>query len=187
MNRTQLEHIIRAASRISGDKEIIVIGSQSIHAMAEQLPAIAFQSAEADVYPRNYPDKADLIDGSIGELSDFHLHNGYHAQGVSPTTAILPAGWEDRLVPLMNENTDGACGLCLNVHDLALSKYAANREKDRLFNRALVAYQCLDYRTLKQLLPTMPLPEAQIRAIGFAIDADFQQAPRLSVEDRPEP
>jgi hypothetical protein len=32
MNRTQLEHIIRAASRISDDSEIVVIGSQSIHA-----------------------------------------------------------------------------------------------------------------------------------------------------------
>jgi hypothetical protein len=32
MNRTQLEHIIRAASEISGDSEIVVIGSQAIHA-----------------------------------------------------------------------------------------------------------------------------------------------------------
>jgi hypothetical protein len=32
MNRIQLEHIIRAASQISGDSEIVVIGSQAIHA-----------------------------------------------------------------------------------------------------------------------------------------------------------
>jgi hypothetical protein len=32
MNRTQLENIIRAASRISDDGEIVVIGSQAIHA-----------------------------------------------------------------------------------------------------------------------------------------------------------
>jgi hypothetical protein len=28
MNRTQLEHVIRAASEISGDREIVVVGSQ---------------------------------------------------------------------------------------------------------------------------------------------------------------
>jgi hypothetical protein len=52
MNRTQLEHIIRAASQISGDTEIVVVGSQAIHAQSMKLPSIAFQSEEADVYPR---------------------------------------------------------------------------------------------------------------------------------------
>jgi len=32
MNRIQLEHIIRAASQISGDSEIVIVGSQAIHA-----------------------------------------------------------------------------------------------------------------------------------------------------------
>ena len=50
MNRTQLEHIIRAASQISADTEIVV-GSQAIHAQRVNLPPIAFQSEEADVYP----------------------------------------------------------------------------------------------------------------------------------------
>ena len=62
MNRTQLEHIIRAASRISDDSEIVVIGSQSIHAQQIRLPPIAYISQEADVYPRNYPEREDDID-----------------------------------------------------------------------------------------------------------------------------
>lgn len=68
MNRTQLEHIIRAASEISGDTEIVVIGSQAIHAQRMTLPPIAFQSDEADVYPRHHPERADEIDAAIGEL-----------------------------------------------------------------------------------------------------------------------
>ena len=108
MNRSQLEHIIRAASRISGDTEIVVIGSQAIHAQTERLPPIVFQSMEADVYPRNHPERADEIDGAIGELSDFHQTFGYYAQGVSPQTAILPAGWQRRLIPLSSPNTEGA-------------------------------------------------------------------------------
>jgi Nucleotidyltransferase of unknown function (DUF6036) len=134
MNRTQLEHIIRAASRISDDAEIVVIGSQAIHAQDMTLPPIAYISEEADVYPRHHPERADDIDIAIGELSAFHENFGYYAPGVSPRTATLPAGWEQRLVRLSNPNTGGAAGLCLDPHDLVLSKYAAGREKDLEFN-----------------------------------------------------
>ena len=125
MNRTQLEHIIRAASRISDDAEIVVIGSQAVHAQEMKLPPIAYISEEADVYRRHFPERADDIDFAIGELSSFHETFGYYAHGVSPETAILPAGWEGRLIRLSNSNTDGATGFCLDVHDLVLSKYVA--------------------------------------------------------------
>lgn len=148
MNRTQLEHIIRAASQISNDTEIVVIGSQSIHAQDIKLPPIAFLSKEADVYPLNYPDRADDIDGAMGELSAFHNTYGYFAHGVGPETAILPQGWEQRLVRLSNTNTGGATGLCLDVHDLVLSKYAAGRQKDIDFNQALARYGCVTKKKL---------------------------------------
>ena len=54
------------------------------------------------------PDKSDLIDSAIGELSMFHQAFGYYAHGVDDTTATLPAGWAKRLVPIHNENTAGA-------------------------------------------------------------------------------
>ncbi len=109
MNRTQLEHIIRAASKISGDSEIVVIGSQAIHAQdVKTLPPIVFQSEEADAYPRNHPERADDIDAAIGELSPFHETHGYYAQGASPETAKLPEGWERRLIRLSSPNTGGA-------------------------------------------------------------------------------
>jgi len=92
MNRTQLEHIIRAASQISGDAEIVVIGRQAVHGQRVKLPPIAFQSDEADVYPRNHSERADEIDAAIGELSPFHNTHGYYGHGVSPTTAILRPG-----------------------------------------------------------------------------------------------
>jgi len=39
-----------------------------------------------------FNEKADLIDGSIGEASMFHESFGIYAQGVSETTAVLPEG-----------------------------------------------------------------------------------------------
>ena len=176
MNRTQLEHIIRAASQISDDTEIVVIGSQAIHALDIALPAIAFLSQEADIYPLNYPERADDIDGAIGELSAFHQTHGYYAQGVSAQTAILPNGWEDRLVRLSNPNTGGATGLCLDVHDLVLSKYAAGREKDLAFNQAVVRHGCVTKKKLTALLRTLPVNDLLKAIIQSRIKADFVAA-----------
>jgi hypothetical protein len=173
MNRTQLEHIIRAASEISGDTEIVVVGSQAIHAQSMTLPPIVFQSDEADVYPRNYPERAEEIDASIGELSPFHDTHGYYGHGVGPATAILPHGWERRVVILCNVNTGGATGLCVDVHDLALSKYAAGREKDLGFNRELARHGVVSKRKLTRLVPLLPIDDARKRLILDRIKLDF--------------
>ena len=74
MNRAQFEHAIRAAAAVAGEREVIVIGSQAIHAWIEDdVPVAAMRSAEADIALRDDVDgsKADLIDGSIGEASVF--------------------------------------------------------------------------------------------------------------------
>jgi hypothetical protein len=74
---------------------------------------------EVDIYPREHPELAELINGCLGEFSAFHTTFDYYADGVSPTTAILPRGWEDRLVRFSNENTNGAVAHCLDPLDLA--------------------------------------------------------------------
>ena len=87
---------------------------------------------EADIYPKNRPDRADLIDGTIGEGSPFHDIYGYYAQGVDETTAI-PWGWKRRLIPVRNQNTRGNTGWCLEPHDLVVAKAVAGRDKDLRF------------------------------------------------------
>ena len=129
MKRPQLEHLIRACTQIADDDELIVIGSQAILGQYPDAPSSLLVSVEADVYPKNHPERADLIDGSIGEGSPFHDTFGYYAQGVGETTATLPAGWKERLVAVRNDNTRGATGWCLEPHDLVLSKLVAGREK----------------------------------------------------------
>lgn len=67
-----------------------------------------------------------MVDGAIGELSDFHQTFGYYAHGVDQTTAILPEGWMDRLIRVENENTGGAIGWCLEAHDLAANRIGSS-------------------------------------------------------------
>ena len=69
MRRDQLEHIIRAAADVTGEKEFIVIGSQAILGQYPDAPAPLLMSTEADLYSRHAPDKSDFIDGSLGRDS----------------------------------------------------------------------------------------------------------------------
>lgn len=140
MRRPQLEHIIRAATGITGATEFVVIGSQAILGQFPEAPDELLVSIELDVFSFRDPADSDLIDGSIGEGSPFHQTFGYYAHGVAEETAILPEGWRERLVPVRNENTGGASGLCLEVHDLAVSKLVAGREKDFEFVSGLLRH-----------------------------------------------
>src|SRR6056297_2206061 len=121
MRRDQLEHIIRAAGAISGATKIVVLGSQAVLAIKPRLPKELTASMEADIYPEDNPDKADIIDGSIGELSPFHETFGYYAHGVGPETAILPKNWRKRTVSIKNQSTQGVEGICIGPNDLAVS------------------------------------------------------------------
>lgn len=160
MTRLQLEHIIRAAAANADTDQIAVFGSQSLLASFPSADhPVLNRSMEADVFPLDAPGNAILIDGAIGERSVFHETFGYYAHGIAPETAVLPAGWRQRLVPLRNENTAGKTGWCLEPHDLAASKLAAGRPKDIEFLSAMVACSMLDARLLRTRLESMPLPE----------------------------
>jgi hypothetical protein len=152
MQRLQLEHIIRAAAGITGATEIVVIGSQAVLGQFPNAPAGLLVSIEADVFTFRDPADADLIDGSIGEGSPFHQTFGYYAHGVAEDTAILPAGWKDRLVRVRNENTGNSCGLCLEAHDLAAAKLAAGREKDTAFVAELLRHKLVSASQIEERL-----------------------------------
>ena len=174
MKRAQLEHIIRACATIAEDDDIIVIGSQAVLGQFPDAPEDLLVSDEADVYPRNHPERADLIDGSIGELSPFHQTFGYYAQGVGESTATLPRGWRERLIPVRNEHTRGATGWCLEIHDLAVSKYAANREKDREFVRAVIRHGLVDRDTLDRRVAQTELAPQLRTLIVELIGRDYE-------------
>lgn len=138
MKRPQLEHALRAAGSLSGCRDLVVIGSQALLASHPDAPEDLLRSMEVDLYPLEEPEKADLIDGCIGELSPFHEAFGYYVHGVGPETAVLPAGWRSRLVRVETQETGGTVGWCLSPLDLAVSKLVAGRRKDLDFVRGML-------------------------------------------------
>lgn len=161
MQRPQLEHIIRAAAGITGAQEFIIIGSQALLGQFPDAPAELLVSIEADLFTLRNPADSDLIDGSIGEGSPFHQTFGYYAHGVALDTAILPAGWQERLVPVRNPNTGGGTGLCLEIHDLAVSKLVAGREKDLDFVGGLLHHKLARAEAVRERLATTPVDDAR--------------------------
>ncbi|MDQ2915007.1 MAG: hypothetical protein M3T56_17405 [Chloroflexota bacterium] len=163
MKREQLEHVLRAASQIVESADLLVIGSQSVLGRwnERRLPAAAIRSMEADVATLDGDeDKSDLIDGSLGEGSQFHETYGFYAQGVTLKTAVLPAGWRERLVVLQSERTLPGRGLCLEPHDCVASKLVAGRAKDYEFSAALVKAGLIKLDILTERVGGLDIDEA---------------------------
>jgi hypothetical protein len=173
VNREQLEHLIRAAGEVTHEYEFVIIGSQSILGPIPHPPDELKMSMEADMYPMNAGNelarKTDKIDGVLGEGSPFHEMNGYYAQGVGPETACLPDGWKDRLQRIQSRATNGYVGYCLDVIDLFMAKVAANREKDREFDIALLRYGYVAPDRAIEMVALMPVGDEQKRAMRARI------------------
>ena len=172
MTRKQLEHILRASGSISGCREVIVIGSQAILGSFPDAPKELLQSLEADIYPKDTPDKADPIDGCIGELSPFHETFGYYAHGVSPETSDLPSNWKKRLVRVESKNTGGTIGWCLSPAGLAVSKLLAGREKDITYVKAMLKEKLVSKASIIALLDQ--LNSSKCRLAKKRLDLCFQ-------------
>ena len=80
------------------------------------------------------------------------------------------------LVPVQTPATRGAVALCLEVHDLLVSKYVANREKDRMFARAAIKHGLASEETLLLHLQSTPVSAERARMIADAIRSDFKSA-----------
>lgn len=178
MNKQQVDHVLRAASQIlswagkGGERKLVIIGSQSLHGKYPDIPDVLVRSIEVDLFDLDDDEAAEVLE-AIGRDSRFHETFGYYADPVSVRTAILPRGWKGRLVNLPPGDTLGVKGLCLEPHDLAISKYAAGREKDREFVAGMVKLGMLDKERLRELLAATPVDEARKASIASAIERDF--------------
>jgi hypothetical protein len=184
MKKQQVDHVLRAAGRITGEKRFIIIGSQALHGSYPDVADEIQKSVEVDLIATERAARAEWLN-AIGYLSPFHETFGYYADPVDIATAVLPAGWEDRLVGLSPGDTGGVEGLCLDAHDLALSKYAAGREKDLVFTRELAWRGLVSQAKLLTFLEQTPLAREVRERIRTRIAADFHHGRRPRKQRKP--
>jgi hypothetical protein len=172
MKKREVDHVLRAAGRITGEKQFIIIGSQSLHGKYPDLPDSLVKSFEVDLIASKNADRTEWLN-VIGVHSPFHESFGYYADPVDHKTATLPKGWKGRLVNLPVGDTEGVQGLCLDPHDLAIAKYVARREKDVVFTRELVKRGIVSRDRLLALLDQTSVSEEVRGRIHTHIAKDF--------------
>ena len=163
MTREQHDHVLSAAAAIARENSLVVVGSQAVLLPFPDAPAALLASREVDLYPALHPERADLIDGAIGALSSFDETFGYHADGVGPETAVMPADWMSRAsMHYIGEVT----AICPELHDLAVSKCAAGRDKDAAYVQVLLRAGMIDADTLLARIACLDAARHPAEAIG---------------------
>jgi hypothetical protein len=173
MKKRQVDHVLRAAGHIAGEKQFIIIGSQSLHGKWPDLADEIMKSIEVDLVAGKRGTRSEWLN-AIGHLSPFHESFGYYADPVDLATATLPKGWKGRLVNLPPGETEGVKGLCLEPHDLAIAKYAASREKDLIFTRELARRAIVSEARLLALLDQTSVAKELRERMRIQIARDFQ-------------
>src|SRR6185295_9001769 len=160
MKRRELELALRAAGRVARETEFFLIGSQAIHAYCRRPPAEVLLSQECDLYPRNRPETANLLDSQLGRGTRFARQRGFYVDVVTPEIASLPAGWQSRLKRF---RVGRITALCLEVHDLVVSKLAAGRLKDLEFVGALFRTHRADPKVVRRRVRQFPIERDRAR------------------------
>lgn len=142
---------IKIACHFLDKYEVIIVGSQSIHAHYFKYDQILNASHEIDVTSWDDPQNHDSL-MFHGEGSPFHIDNGYYIDPVDIDMIILPDDYKDRLVRVCNSETDGRVGYCISTEDLMIAKLMAGREKDHVFCNRLIELGLVDVEKSKTLL-----------------------------------
>jgi len=160
VRRDEFEHVIAAAADAVGLDEFIVVGSQAILGSVSDPPEELLVSMEVDLYPKADPDRAEEVDGAIGDGSMFELTHGYYAHGVGPDTAKPPTGWEARLVrveiPLRIRGVFPVAW-CLECHDVVLAKLARGSERDWVYARTALHAGLVGADVLLERIENLPV------------------------------
>jgi hypothetical protein len=148
VKKWQLFDLIRKVSELTKISSPVIVGSQSLFAITDQVPSIVDRSVEADFLLGQLGGTAmRQVNDELGVTSNFYDEHGYYADGLGLATVVLVPGWEERLLPLEDE-TGRIVARCLEVHDVAVSKLMAGREKDFTFISALLESRLISLPSL---------------------------------------
>lgn len=151
----------------------VIVGSQAIFAITDFPPEIVRKSVECDyLLLKKLLELRPNLTEKLGIFSDYQQQTGFYADILGLATVVLPEDWEKRLVELKNENGE-TIAFCVEIHDVAVSKLMAGREKDFEFLR--VAFQS-DYLRVEtfieraKMILTAPSSEALLPRLEKLIE-----------------
>lgn len=159
MRKLDLFELIREITEISSEAKPIIVGSQAVHAVTENLPEIARKSIECDfLFIGGKTETRAAINKKLGVFSNFQLEHGFYADALGLATVVLPPDWRERLKPLFDEKGE-VIAYCAEIYDIAVSKLIAGREKDFQFLKATILLEIIsvkEFITRIRLVESMP-------------------------------
>ena len=105
MTLAALQHLIRSASTLAGDRTFLVLGSASLLASFPELGEVASPLStayDADLCPEPFDELTGrMLEEALGENRAYFRRHGYHADVLRDSILeTLPEGWRDRLIPV---------------------------------------------------------------------------------------
>jgi hypothetical protein len=137
VRKSDLFELISAIKSLVPGEMPIIVGSQAVHLVTEFPPEIVRQSIECDfLLIGGKSETRTAINKTFGVFSQFQIEKGFYADALGLATVILPTGWPERLQNLEDEDGKTIANV-VEIHDIAVSKLIAGREKDFVFLKEL--------------------------------------------------
>ena len=165
MRKSELFELIRQINTIASDELPIIVGSQAVHLVTNFPPEIIQQSIECDfLLVKGKSETRTEINKKLGVFSHFQIEKGFYADALGIATVILPTNWQERLQPFKDENGE-TIALVAEIHDIAVSKLIAGREKDYLFLKELFLREFIEIDVfIERVLLVKEMPQSSILA-----------------------
>lgn len=169
MRKSNLFELIAAIKSLAPDETPIIVGSQAVHLVTEFPPEIVRQSIECDfLIIGGKSEIRAAINKNLGVFSRFQIEHGFYADALGLATVVLPTGWQNRLQSIEDENGNVIAKVA-EIHDVAVSKLIAGREKDFLFLKDLLLSDVISmefFTERARLVKDMPQNEVLISRLG---------------------
>jgi hypothetical protein len=165
VRKSDLFELISAIKSLAPDETPIIVGSQAVHLVMDFPPEIVRQSIEGDfLIIGGKSETRAAINKNLGVFSRFQIEHGFYADALGLATVVLPTGWQDRLQNLEDENGNIIARVA-EIHDVAVSKLIAGREKDFVFLKDLFLSDVISMEVFierAKLVKNMPQSEVLI-------------------------
>ncbi len=166
MRKSDLFELLAAIKSLAPDEIPIVVGSQAVHLVTNFPPEIVRQSIECD-FLLTGDGKSEIraaINKKLGVFSPYQIEHGFYADALGLATVILPTNWRERLQTL-KDRSGNVIAHVAEIHDIAVSKLIAGREKDYLFLKELISREHISLEIFLErakLVKEMPQSEVLI-------------------------
>jgi len=95
-------------------------------------------------------------------FSSYQFEQGFYADALGLATVILPTGWQERLQKFEDENGN-VIAYVAEIHDIAISKLIAGREKDFLFLKELFVREFIEIDVfLERVFLVQSIPQSAV-------------------------